>query len=243
MLRFNGVALETVHKAVSLSHAGTGGWKRDLRRLETSRGDRLAYARDEGGTYEAVVNISARTVAEGNEALQAVRSWAYGTGGVCELNPHGENGFAYDAMLEEVGQPDWKHGFGTVTVVWALEEPHKRSLTESMASTAADRELRFRVAGTAPTYATFEVSPAETQETLTVELDGRPLVVRNQRTTEGRVLVIDTKHELLTIGTTDVTAQTDWSGTNYDHPLERGEHVLTCSTTARLTARWADRWA
>lgn len=243
MLRYNGVDLATIHKAVSLSSAGPGGWSRDIRRIETGQGGLVAYARDEGATYHAVVNISARTVDEGKEALQAVRSWARGTGGMGEIDPHGEDGYAYDGMLLSVEEPDWQHGFGTVRVEWLLDSPHRRSVQESRATTAAATELCFRVSGTAAAYATFEVSPVTDQATLTVQLDGRPLVLRNQKTTGGRVLVIDTQHEKLTIGTTDVTAQTDWSQTSYDHPLERGEHVLTCSAEARLTARWHDRWA
>lgn len=242
-MKFNGINLREVHPLVSLDHCGVSGWRRDVRRIAAAERDMLAYARDDRCEFYALVNISGRTPEQGEEALAAVRAWAAGDGGVHEIDDGKSPGEVLDGMLQEIDEPEMVHGFGTVRIRWALEEPHKRDSTETTVELLAGGQLEFGYIGTAETYAVYEIAMRSVADELEVLLDDEPLFYRTAKTQQGSVLIIDTQNASATIDGADAGAETDWTRTDYDRPLRKGQHVLSCSATARLTARWYNRWA
>lgn len=242
-MRYNGVSINEVHPLVSLDHCQVEGWHRDIRKVEAAKRDLLAYARDDTSEFYAVVNICGRTPEAGEEALAAVRAWALGGGGVHEIDDGKSPGRVLDGTLLSVDEIELVHGFGRVRVTWELEQPHKRSTQETTATVATGTELAIVCEGTAEAYPVFEITPLATAAELTLTLDDAPLLRRTVSTSVGERLVLDTRTQRLTLGGKDVAAETDWTATDYDRALTPGTHVLRCSSSATMTARWFARWA
>lgn len=242
-MKFNGIDLRDVHPLVSLDHCGVSGWRRDLRRIEAAKSDLIVGARDVAGEFFALVNISGRTPEAGEEALAAVRAWAFADGKMHEIDDEKSPGRVLDGMLQEIDQPEMVHGFGTVRIVWTLEDVHKRSTAESRAEASGATSLQIVYTGTAEAYPMFEVAPTAAADEIVLTLDGKPLLRLTERMVTGQQLIMDTRHQLLTLDGRDVRSQTDWTQTDYDMPLTTGTHELVSNVPGILKARWNDRWA
>lgn len=243
-MRYNGKDPDMIHKAVKRGTEYQPELLRDIHTIETSAGMVIAYAREEASEYTAEINIHGRSMTEAQEALDAVRRWAVGSGGIDQLEPTHSPGRVYDAIFQSLTPPEWKgKGTGTCQVRWMLANPYKRSVTESKARNTAGYELSLWVNGTAKTDMVIEVTPKENAEQLEITLDGEVFFVRTLPTAAGETLKIDMARESVTVDGANAAASTDWTKTNYDSPLTHGRHVIGCSNLAEVTVRWYDRWA
>lgn len=243
-MQWNGIDPNQIHRAVKRSQEGLPAKARDIRTIETTKGTLVAYAVDEPGEFAAVLNIAARTGMEAEEAMEAIREWAMGGGGVHELAPTNSPGKVYDAIFRNVSQPNLKRGvYGTCEVRWTLPNPCKRSTAQSVASVKNTTSLSLWVDGTSETDALIEIIPKHAASTLTLTLDGEIFFVRTAKTAAGQKLTIQMATGAVTLNGENAAAQTDWQQTDYDRPLTHGRHTLQCSTEADMTVRWYDRWA
>lgn len=241
---WNGVDPDLIHRAVRRGTEYRAAKEREIRAVETTRRDIVAYARQAPGEYAATLNIAARNREELEEAMDAIGAWAFGSEGVHELTPTGSPGRVYDAICQSIGQPQTRRGyFATCEVRWMLAEPNKRSAVQSRASTSNSQSLSLWVPGTAEADMEIEVQPKAAAATLTLELDGGTFFVRDQSTAAGQTVRIMMAKGKVELDGADATAETDWQQTRYDTPLTHGQHTLTCNTAAEMTVRWYNRWA
>lgn len=242
-MQYNGVDPDTIHRAVKRGREYPPELVRDIRTIETTTGVLVAYTKGENSPYRADINIAAKSLMEAEEAMEAVRAWAMGGGGVHELAPTYCPGLVYDAIFEGVTPPTkWEgNGFGVCQVRWMLTNPHKRSSVQSRTNTTGT-SLSLWVPGTEPTDMEIEVTPQAAASTLTLKLDGETFFVRNASTAAGKTIKIVMERGEVTLDGAAAEAETDWMQTDYDRQLTHGRHTLTCSQAARIAVRWYDRW-
>lgn len=242
-MQWNGIDPNQIHRAVRRSTEYIPAKMWDIRTIETTKGAIIAYAKDEQSEYATVLNIAAKSAMEAEEAMEAIRTWAMGGGGIHELMPTGSPEKVYDGICKSISQPNLKRGvFGTCEVRWTLANPNKRSAVQSRAATQNATSLSVWVSGTGEADMQIEIIPKAAAATLSLALDGNVFFVRNGRTAAGQKLLIQMGTGTVTLDGADAAPQTDWQQTDYDRPLTHGRHTLTCSTAADITVRWYDRW-
>lgn len=240
-MKFNGVNINTLGR-VSVKKERLPMVAQVLEPLETNTGLLLGHIGQEGTTFEAEVNIHARTAEEAGDTYLQLAAWAKGTGGLCRLEPTALPLKAYDAVFEEMDSPNLTNHRGTVRIRWLVTDPHPYSVMERNATTTT-QEAKVWVNGTAASWPVFEITPEETQQGASILVDGQEVARYAGEMPGGVKLTIDMQHEKVLLGALEESDKMDWQHTDYTAMLAPGMRTVSCTAPGNLTVRWHDRWA
>lgn len=144
-MRFNGVDLLSVHRALSIDKEippGTAGRKTET--ISGADGEVVSDERLTQGEYIVRVNIVGRTREEGWAVRELLASWASLPGiGTAELIPTPRPQRCYDARLKSVSDPEFVRGGAKVEIRFLLPRPVSRDVKESRAGGAGSLTARI----------------------------------------------------------------------------------------------------
>lgn len=231
---FNGVDLRTVHRALSIEkEIPSGAATRGLTTVAGLGGERLVGARLEQGEYKARINIAGKTRQEAWEVRKLLAAWAYSTDQPAPLVPTWQPNVHYMAVCKEVSPPEFTHGFGTVTVSWALMRPV--AVDNEYSTASGSGSVTLNILGSAGARPVITVSGASG---LSLSLDGSTFLVLNS---SGGTVTVDMADRSVLVGGVHRESDINYALSTWRPGFTQGRHVVS-SSGGSITVRWRNEW-
>lgn len=242
-MRFNGVDIKSVHKAISINKEIPPGMPaRDLRTVLSARGEILTDVEHKQAEYTIKVNIAGRDKLMAWDVRKLLAAWATSSGNkTAILEPTHWPGIAYDAIAKTIEPPEFVFGFATLKVTFALLEPVAYELIPSIAK--GNRETTMHIGGSWRTEPQIIFTASAAADGMTLKLDGNRFLKIKGSIAAGDVITADTKEGGLTINGKHAESRIDYTGTEWRPGFDPGIHKLTASAAGTVEARWSNRWA
>lgn len=241
-MRFNGVELCSVHRALSIEKEippGTAGRKTET--IEGADGEIVTEERLTQGEYLVKVNIVGRTREEGWAVRELLAGWASLRGlGTAELIPTHRPQRCYDARLKSISEPEFFHGGAKVQVRFMLPRPVARDVNISKATGAG--KLAVRIMGTYSSRPAITQTLSAAQDGLVWTMDGTPILTLEGRLEAGQRVVMDTLGESLTVDGVHAEHMINVLGTKWQPGYWPGAHEIQSTDGGAMEARWHNEW-
>lgn len=241
-MRFNGVELTSVHRALSIEKEippGTAG--RKIETIEGTDGEIVTEERLTQGEYLVKVNIVGRTREEGWAVREMLAEWASVRGlGTAELIPTHRQGRCYDARLKSISDPEFVHGGTKVDVRFLVPRPVSRDVSESKATGAGTIKAQIRGSHTCRPMLSQTLGAA--QDGLTWTMDGIPILTITGALNAGQVVRMDTKNESVTIDGAHAENRLNILGTRWRPGWWPGMHEIASTDGGAFEMRWHNEW-
>lgn len=241
-MRFNGVELRSVHRALSIEkEIPPGTASRKTETIEGADGETVTEERLTQGEYIVKVNIVGRTREEGWAVRELLAEWASVRGlGNAELIPTHRQGRCYEARLKSISDPEFVHGGAKVEVRFLVPRPVCRDVDETRASGAG--EISTRIRGSYACRPVLSQTLSAAQDGLVWSLDGIPILTITGSLSAGQVVRMDTKNESLTIDGEHAESRINVQGTQWRPGWWPGSHKITSTDGGTLEMRWHNEW-
>ncbi|MBQ8617660.1 MAG: phage tail family protein [Clostridia bacterium] len=241
-MRFNGVDPCMLHPSISIrEEIPPGSARRRIDTIAGTAGEIVTGVAIEAGEYIVRVNIAGRTKAEGWATREKIAAWAGSSGeqtGI--LIPTHRPERCYDAILSEIGDPQFFNGFATVDVKFFLPKSTSRSVSASIAQGSG--ELRARIGGSIACAPVIRQKLAAAASSVTWSMDGKTILKINGSYEAGQTIEMDTLRESLTIDEENAMTQIDPQHTKWRPGFMPGLHLLASSDAGAFEMRWSDEW-
>lgn len=241
-MRFNGVELTSVHRALSIEKEippGTAGRKTET--IETADGEVVTEERLVQGEYVVRVNILGKTRGEGWEVRELLAKWASVRGlKSAQLVPTHRPNRYYEARLKSISEPEFVHRGAKVEVRFMLPRPVMLDMLESVKTGAG--EIRAEIRGTYACRPVIRQTMREDRDGLTWEMDGGKILTITGALTAGQEIEMDTVRGSLTIDGEHAEGRIDVSGTKWRPGYEPGTHKIRSSDGGGMEMRWRNEW-
>ena len=241
-MRFNGVDIRDVHRAVSVEKEIPPGMP--TRTVETYSGwdgETLAGVTMSRGTYTVRANIACRRPEDGWQVRALLAAWAMSSGNsTAELEPSYWPGMAYDAVAEKISAPEFFKGFARVEISFALPRPVAHETALSIASGNGSASLL--VGGSLPCRPILRQTVMGSANGLAWSLDGVAFFTVNGVFGAGQVVEADLAKAFLTVDGAHAESRINLTATNWRPGFAPGPHTLTSSNAGTLEARWQNEW-
>lgn len=240
-MRYNGVDLNTLHRAISRGHEYPPGMpRRSLNAIEGANGDIITGLTAVQEEYVVSVNIAARSYREAMEARDRLAEWACSSGKqTAKLEPTHAPGRAYDAIVKDIGRIEKK--FGTVDVVFALPDGGVMYET-TQRKAAGTNNLKLVVGGTAATQPeSVALKAVSAAEGLSLKLNGKQWVKISGEISEGDTVEIRPKTGAVLVNSLHQESRISYTGTDFDMEMEPGKNEVSAEG-AEIVVRWHNRW-
>lgn len=241
-MRFNGVELRSVHRALSIEKEippGTAARKTET--ISGADGEIVSDERIVQGEYLVRVNIVAGTREEGWAVRELLAGWASLPGlGTAELIPTPRPQRCYDARLKSISDPEFVRGGAKIEVRFLLPRPVSRDVQESQASGAG--RMTVRIGGTSACRPVLSQKIASRQEQLVWKMDGKPVLALTEPIEAGQTVTMDTKTGALLVDGVHAERLIDIAGTFWQPGYDPGTHVVQSSDGGVLEMRWHNEW-
>lgn len=241
-MRFNGIELRAVHRAVSIGKEYPPGMApRGIHTVQANAGEYLAAVTDERGEYRVDVNIAAHSKHEAYEVRRLLARWATSSGEkTAKLEPTHDPGVTYDAICESISEPEFMFGFAVVEVVFALPTA---TATEKRPKTATgEGGAVLAIGGSGRVVPVITQTLAAKAEGLTWSADGAPFLRIEGEIAAGAEVKADFATNALTIDGEHAEARIDYTASSWRPDLTPGKHEITSSDAGAMEARWRDVW-
>lgn len=242
-MRFNGVDLRSVHRALSIEkEIPPGTAVHAFETIDTKDGAIITDERLEAGEYIVRVNIVGRTPEEGWAVREMLAGWATTRGlKTSELIPTHNTKRCYDAKLKSISDPEFIRGGAKVAMRFAVPRPVARDVTESRASGAGG--VSARIGGTYTCRPVLSQALSAAQDGLVWVMDGMPILTVKGALSAGQVVRMDVKNESLTIDGEHAEARINIDGTRWQPGWHPGAHVISSTDGGAFEMRWHNEWA
>lgn len=241
-MRFNEVDPVALHPSISIKEEIPPGSAR--RRIDTiagTAGEIVTGIAIEAGEYLVRVNIAGRTKAEGWEMREKIAAWAGSTGErTGMLIPTHRPERCYDAIVSEIGDPQFFNGFATVDVIFFLPKSTSRSITASSANGSG--EIKARIGGSIACAPVIRQKLAAPASSVTWSMDGKKIMRISGDFKAGQTVEMDTSREILTIDGENAMRKIDPQNTKWRPGFTPGLHLLSSTDAGTLEMRWHDEW-
>lgn len=241
-MRFNGVDIHDVHRAVSVEKEIPPGMP--TRTVETFSGwdgETLAGVTISRGTYTVRANIACRRPEDGWRVRALLAAWAMSSGNsTAELEPSHWPGMAYDAVAEKISAPEFFKGFARVEISFALPRPVAHETIISIAS--GNGTASMLVGGSLPCMPILRQTIAGSANGIVWSLDGVAFFTVNGAFGAGQVVEADLAKAFLTVDGAHAESRINLTATNWRPGFAPGPHTLTSSNAGTLEARWQNEW-
>lgn len=241
-MRFNGVELTSVHRALSIEKEippGTAARKAET--IEGAHGEIVTEERLSQGEYLVRVNIVGKTREEGWAVRELLAGWASLRGiGTAELIPTHRPMRCYDARLKSISEPEFFHGGAKVQVRFLLPRPVARDVSESRATGAG--KMTARVLGTYSCRPAIRQTLSAAQDGLVWTMDGMPILTLEGALRAGQTIVMDTANESLTVDGEHAEQRINVLGTRWQPGYWPGMHEIASTDGGALEMRWHNEW-
>lgn len=243
-MRFNGVDIRSVDPTLSVAKEIYPGMaRREVITVSGNRGETLAGIAEERAEAIVRVNIGARTREQAYKARALLAKWASASGDkLGTLEPTYWPGMAYDAIVEEISDPEFVFGHATVEITFALPRPYAYSLRAGYAK--GEGTAAMNVGGSAKARPVISQKTAAEAPGLTWYADGKPfLKLRDEYTVPaGATVKADFTQGFLTVDGVHEEAQIDYQNTTWQPELTPGMHTIASTDAGKIEARWHDEW-
>lgn len=242
-MRFNGVDLLSVHRALSIEkEIPPGTAEHALETIKTTDGEIITDERLEAGEYIARVNIVGKTPQEGWAVREKLAAWATTHGiATAELIPTHNAKRCYDAKLKSISSPEFSRGGARVEVRFALPRPIARDVIQSAATGAGG--VSARIGGTYACRPVLAQTLQRAQNGLVWVKDGIAILTVTGSLRAGQRIVMDTKHESLTIDGEHAESRINIAGTRWQPGWNPGTYVISSTDGGAFEMRWHNEWA
>ena len=241
-MRFNGVDLRSVHRALSIEKEippGTAGRKTET--IEGADGEIVTEERLTQGEYLVKVNIVGKTREEGWAVRELLAGWANLRGlGTAELIPTHRPQRCYDARLKSISEPEFFHGGAKVQVRFLLPRPVARDIEQSTASGAGKMIMQIR--GTYVCRPALSQTLSAAQDGLVWMMDGIPILTLDGRFEAGQRVVMDTRNESITVDGVHAESRINVLKTRWQPGWWPGRHEILSTDGGAFEARWNNEW-
>ena len=241
-MRFNGVELCSVHRALSIEkEIPPGTAERKTETIEGTDGEIVTEERLTQGEYLVKVNIVGRTREEGWAVREMLAGWASMRGlGTAELIPTHRPQRCYDARLKSISEPEFFHGGAKVQVRFLLPRPVARDVMRSSASGAGN--IKVRILGSYSCRPAIAQTLQTAQNGLVWTMDGKPILTLEGRFEAGQKVVMDTLNESLTVDGVHAEHMINVLGTAWQPGWWPGAHEIQSTDGGAMEMRWHNEW-
>lgn len=244
-MMFNGVDPRTLHKGISIAkEIPPGTVTSQLETLSGSTGEIIVGRTVKQAEYIVRVNIAGKYIAQAWEIRSLLAAWACPTDEVThELIPTHWPTVAYDAILKEISPPEFRFGFATVDVVFAVPRPLAHDVEWSHADDGAVT-VAVTFGGTAHARPELWLS-SNGGEGIVVYMDGEELLRVGNDATDRNVMKIFTDTGAVTIDGVhreDLIDYTSYDYVTFANLCTPGDHTITCAGVRNAAVRWRNEW-
>lgn len=241
-MRFNGVELRQVHRALSINKEIPPGMAaRNVLTVSGAGGERVVDVEYKQAEYTVIVNIACRTRDEGWRVREKLAAWATSSGRkTAELEPTHMIGRAYDAIVKEISDPEFIRGFAVVTVRFLLPRPFAHSTMEDQAE--GDGKMHVRITGTAECRPVLVQTLTADVQDLLWTMDGRDMLRVLQPIRAGTRIEANFENGSLLLDGVHQEARVDAMRTTWHPGFTPGAHEIQSSGAGRLEMRWRAEW-
>lgn len=241
-MRFNGVELRSVHRALSIEKEippGTAARKTET--IDGADGEVVSEERLTQGEYLVKVNIVARTREEGWAVRELLAEWASLPHlGTAELVPTPRPQRCYDARLKSIGDPEFIRGGAKIDVRFLLPRPVARETEQSRTSGAGS--IRARIGGSYAARPVLSQTLKTAQDTLRWTMDGKPILTLTETLRAGQRVEMDTKTGALLVDGKHAEHLIDVEGTYWRPGYLPGLHEIASTDGGTIEMRWHNEW-
>lgn len=241
-MRFNGVELRSVHRALSIEKEippGTAG--RQIKTIEGADGEIVTEERLSQSEYIVRVNIVGSTREEGWAVREMLAEWAsLRAPGTAELIPTARPSRCYDARLKSISDPEFVRGGAKVEVRFLIPRPVSRDISARTASGAGCMTAHMR--GSYSCRPVITQTIAGDHDGLVWTMDGIPILSVNGALRAGQVVRMDTRNASLTIDGEHAEERIDVLKTKWRPGYWPGRHEMASTDAGVLGMRWHDEW-
>lgn len=241
-MRYNGVDVTTVHRALSVAKEIPPGMPdRENDMIQGRGGEWLAGVRMQRGQYVVRVNVAAKTREEAWEARAQLAAWAMSSGeGTAMLEPTLWPGKAYDAIVNAIEPPEFKPRFAVIKVTFDVPRPVAYDVIESRSS--GSDSMSMIIDGTAYARPVIQQTMKSAASVLTWALDDQIFLTMRGTLAAGSVVEADLKNGSVTINGVHREETVDYTGTEWKPGFTPGRHMVTSSDAGVMNARWHNEW-
>lgn len=241
-MRYNGVDVTTVHRALSVAKEIPPGMPdRENDMIQGRGGEWLAGVRMQRGQYVVRVNVAAKTREEAWEARAQLAAWAMSSGEkTAMLEPTLWPGKAYDAIVNAIEPPEFKPRFAVIKVTFDVPRPVAYDVIESRSSGAGN--VSMIIGGTVYARPVIQQTLLSTADVLTWTIDGKTFLTLRGTLKAGDTVEADLKNGSVTINGEHAEAMVDYTGTEWRPGFTPGRHAVASSDNGAMNARWHNEW-
>lgn len=241
-MRFNGVELCSVHRALSIEKEippGTAGRKTET--IEAADGEIVTEERLTQGEYLVRVNIVGKSRAEGWAVRELLAEWASlrGLNNAPLIPTHRTNRY-YEARLKSISDPEFVFGGAKVEVRFTVPRPVSLDVGESRSGGAGT--IRAAIRGSYACRPVITQTIRETRDGLTWTMDGASILKMTGTLEAGQRVVMDTAHGSLTVDGAHAESRIDVLGTRWRPGYWPGTHEIASDDGGAMEMRWHNEW-
>ena len=252
-MRFNGVDPRTLLPGITIAkEIPPGTVTSQLETVGGSGGETVVGRTIQRGEYIVRINIAGKNAPGGWEIHRAIKAWARPMDITTkELVPTHWPEVAYDAILKDISPPEFRFGFVTIDVAFALPRPIAHDRNATIATTGGKAEsLTVKIGGSSYARPIIRAKAAAAADAMVLQVDGTPYVRVVTPVEAGDVLTVyaNGRMELTDESastTKDVTDKVDYVATDLQamqEALTPGEHTISASPAAALEMEWRREW-
>lgn len=241
-MKFNGIDPTSLHPALRVGEEIPPGMaKRMISTVAGTDGEIVSGVKMESGEYRVRVNFASKNRDEAWTLREMLAKWAGSSGEkTAELIPTHRPQRCYDAILSDIGEPQFSRGFATVDVTFMLPRPVSRSVVSGTASGRGS--IKLSVGGSLPARPVIRQTIMQEAGELVWSMDGKPFLTIRAQLSAGQVVEMDTRYERLTIDGANALSAIDPQATRWRPGYTCGRHEIVSTDAGKMEMRWHDEW-
>ena len=251
-MKYNGVDPRTLHPGISIAkEIPPGALTSQLETLSGSSGEIIIGRTIQQAEYIVRINIAGKNKEEAWRIRKLLAGWACAADTQAHpLIPTHWDTVSYDAILKEITPPEFKFGFATVDVIFALPRPIAVDTMENTAIGASGEGVcKPMIEGTSyarPTITAYLGSMV----IMRLYVGSKCLFGLSQSLAAGTAVEISTNPPNVRYKPSggdwqDGNALIDYTRTDFQALAEAftpGEKTVTCAMASQINVTWRDEW-
>ncbi len=202
-----------------------------------ANGHILGNAEDAPRTYTARINLHGSTMSNAWALKLKLAEWAYTTG-LADLIPTHDPDRKYRAIVQSIGNPEFKWGACTIDVVFCI--PDARMISINSATVTGTGSATFSKTGSADPIMVVSFTPTADLTSPVITLNGSTVFAINGSVLTGVPCVVDFEKKTLVKNGANAQSEINYMQTNW-HPAFASSNtvaVTNATVSVEVTQRW-----
>ena len=238
---YNGVDLRSVHPALSINQEiMPGSAPRNVTTVAGLDGERFVSVSLKQDEYKVVVNIGCHDRQQAREVRELLAAWACSSDKPAQLIPTYWPQRHYMGVCKEISPPEYKRGFATVTVSFAL--PSAIAVDNLLSTASGDTSCSIGLTGSAPARPILTLKLRAASAAVSLAVDGQERMRLIGPYAAGDTIKIDYAQRLVQHNGTNALTHIDYQRSRWRGCFPHGRHTIAADVACDMRVEWRDEW-